>query len=81
MQLGAGGDNHSREWCYIDPKSKVYKPEVRQRRVAQARARGLKIPAELEIDDVPASTNLVSDLEAIVGLVGGAGESREALVD
>ena len=33
-QLGLGGDNHSREWCYVDPKSKVYKPEVRQRRVA-----------------------------------------------
>jgi hypothetical protein len=81
MQLGAGGDNHSREWCYIDPKSKVYKPEVRQRRVAQARARGLKIPAEIDIDDVPSSTNLVSDLEAIVGLVGGAGDGREALVD
>ena len=28
-QLGGGGDNHSREWCYIDPKSKAYKPEVR----------------------------------------------------
>jgi hypothetical protein len=41
----------------------------------------LKIPAELDIDDVPSGTNLVSDLEAIVGLVGGGGESREALVD
>jgi hypothetical protein len=33
-KLGMGGDTHSREWCYIDPKSKAYKPEVRQRRVA-----------------------------------------------
>jgi hypothetical protein len=41
----------------------------------------MKIPTELDIDDKPSSTNLVSDLEAIVGLVGGAGESREALVD
>ena len=81
MQLGAGGDNHSREWCYIDPKSKVYKPEVRQRRVAQARARWLSIPAELDIDDQPSSTNLVSDLEAIVGLVGDAGDNKDALVD
>ena len=81
MQLDAGGDNHSREWCYIDPASKVYKPEVRLRRVAQARARGIKIPAELDVDDKPSSTNLVSDLEAIVGLVGGAGEGKEALVD
>lgn len=28
-KLGLGGENHAREWCYIDPKSKVYKPEVR----------------------------------------------------
>lgn len=43
-KLGMGGDTHSREWCYIDPKSRAYKPEVRQRRVAQAQARGLAIP-------------------------------------
>jgi hypothetical protein len=54
---------------------------VRQRRVAQARARGISIPPEIDIDDKPVSTNLISDLEAIVGLVGGAGENREALVD
>lgn len=28
-KLGLGGESHAREWCYIDPKSKVYKPEVR----------------------------------------------------
>jgi hypothetical protein len=33
-KLGMGGDTHSREWCYVYPKSKAYKPEVRQRRVA-----------------------------------------------
>ncbi len=33
-KLGVGGDNHSREWCYVDPKSRAYKPEVRRRRVA-----------------------------------------------
>ncbi len=81
MQLGAGGDNHSREWCYIDPKSKVYKPEVHQRRVAQARARGIKIPPELEVEDAPSGHNLIASLEAIVGLVGDAGENKEALVD
>ena len=81
MQLGAGGDNHSHEWCYIDPKLKVYKPEVRARRVAQAKVRGLKIPPELDIEDQPASTNLITDLEAIVGLIGDAGGNKEALVD
>ncbi len=81
VQLGAGGDNHSREWCYIDPKLKVYKPEVRQRRVAQARARGLKIPPELEVEDKPSGHNLIASLEAIVGLVGDAGGSKDVLVD
>jgi hypothetical protein len=28
-KLGMGGDTHSREWCYIDPRSRAYKPEVR----------------------------------------------------
>jgi hypothetical protein len=41
----------------------------------------LKIPAELDFDDSPSSTNLVTDLEAIVGLIGDAGDSRDALVD
>jgi hypothetical protein len=50
-RLGMGGDSHSREWCYIDPRSKAYKPEVRQRRVAQAKARGVPIPPELLIED------------------------------
>jgi hypothetical protein len=49
--------------------------------VAQARARGLKIPSELDIDDQPSSTNLITDLEAIVGLIGDAGENKDALVD
>lgn len=50
-KLGLGGDNHSREWCYVDPKSKAYKPEVRQRRVAQAQARGIPVPQELLVND------------------------------
>jgi hypothetical protein len=28
-KLGLGGDAHLREWCFIDPKSKVYKPDIR----------------------------------------------------
>ena len=41
----------------------------------------MKIPAELDFDDSPSSTNLVTDLEAIVGLIGDAGDNRDALVD
>ncbi len=42
--LGVGGANHPRERCFVDPKSRFHKAEVRQRRVAQARARGITIP-------------------------------------
>ena len=58
-RLGLGGDNHSREWCYVDPKSRAYKPEVRQRRVAQAKARGIQVPQELLEEDAVKSQNLV----------------------
>ena len=32
-RLGLGGDMHKRELCFIDPKSRMYRPEVRQRKV------------------------------------------------
>ena len=35
-RLGLGMDQHKSEWCYIDPSSKAFKPEVLLRRVAQA---------------------------------------------
>ena len=61
VKLGMGGDNHKREWCFACPKSKAYKPEVRKRKVAQARARGIPIPPEIDFDDAaPGGQNLVS---------------------
>ncbi len=55
-------DNHSREWCYIDPRSKVYKPEVRERRLAQAKAKGVKIPQWiLDMDKGKGKINYVQD--------------------
>lgn len=80
-KLGAGGENHQREWCYIDPKSKVYRPEVRARRVAQAKQRGLAIPPKIDINDAPSSNNLIANLEAVVGLIGAAGDQKQSLVD
>lgn len=58
-KLGLGGDSHAREWCFIDPNSKAYKPEVRERRVAQAKARGIPIPPELEVVEKSAGHNLI----------------------
>jgi hypothetical protein len=42
--LGLGLDGHSRSSCFIDPESKVFKPEVRTRRLQSCLDRGLKIP-------------------------------------
>ena len=32
-ELGQGFDSHARERCFVDPSSKMYRPEVRQRRL------------------------------------------------
>ena len=39
--------NHHEEVCFINPKSTVFKPEVRAHRLAAAVARGLAIPQAL----------------------------------
>lgn len=62
-KLGLGGDAHHREWCFIDPKSRVYKPDIRQRKVNRARALGVPIPPEIDIDDKVGGHNLVSKVE------------------
>ena len=51
---------HKRELCFIDPKSRMYRPEVRQRKVMQARKLGLPIPPEIDIKDEPPQQNLIS---------------------
>ena len=42
--LGTGLDMHSRAQCFIDPASKVFKPEIRQRRLQAVVAKGGTIP-------------------------------------
>jgi hypothetical protein len=42
--LGQGLDGHSRASCFVDPESKVFKPEVRTRRLQSCLDKGLKIP-------------------------------------
>ena len=49
--MAPGFEMHKREYCFIDPKSKAYKPEVRARRLEQARKKGIEIPKDiLEMD-------------------------------
>jgi hypothetical protein len=49
-ELGMGMDNHHRNKCFIDPKSSMFKPEVRQRRLQMAVNKGIKIPKSI-MDD------------------------------
>ena len=47
-RLGVGpSDTHTKDWCYINPDSPAFKPDVRERRLQQARARGITIPADI----------------------------------
>ncbi len=59
-KLGLGGANHRRDMCFIDPNSKMYRPEVRARKVAQAKKLGLAVPPEIDIQDEPGKLNLVT---------------------
>lgn len=36
QRLGAGGHYHKRDYCFIDPGSKAYKPDVRAKRLQDA---------------------------------------------
>ncbi len=66
-KLGLGGDDHPAEWCWADPKSKVYNPTVRKRKVARARALRIPIPPELDIDNGEADEdNLINKVEKLV---------------
>ena len=50
-QLG-GPFQHRPDLCFIDPKSPVFKPEVRSRRLAAAVAKGIPIPQAV-VDQKP----------------------------
>ncbi len=81
-QLGLGGDDHPTEWCWTDPKSKVYKPAVRRRKVARARAMGIPIPPELDIEDEEADgDNIVSKVEKLVACMLDNEHERQQMVD
>ena len=54
--MGLGNANHRRDYCFIDPKSRAYKPDVRARRISDAQKRGIKVPQDiLDIAPLPAT--------------------------
>lgn len=49
-------DKHKMDQCFINPKCPAYRPEIRERRLAQAKKRNITIPAHILADgDVPAA--------------------------
>lgn len=64
-------DNHDRKWCYIDPQSAAYKPDVRIRRIQQAKKKGAPLPAYLQ-DEEPGKVNMVRPDSTMIGDVQGA---------
>lgn len=69
--LGLGMDTHDRKWCYIDPQSAVYKPDVRTRRIQQAVRKGVTLPAYLQ-DEQPSRIGMMGPDSTMVRDVQGA---------
>ena len=57
-RLGIGKDGHKREWCYIDPASWVFKPEVLASRIREAQQKGVVVPQDiLDLQNVAAAAS------------------------
>ena len=69
--LGIGMDTHDHKWCYVDPKSQAYKPDVRARRIQQAKKRGVQLPAYLQ-DENPGTLGMVGADDSMADTLAGA---------
>jgi hypothetical protein len=58
--LGTGSENHDAKWCFINPASPQYRPDVRSRRVQQAIRKGMALPEYLQ-DPSPTTINMVTE--------------------
>lgn len=61
--------NHSRDFCYVDPKGRHFKPEIKNRRVEQAKAKGLPIPPELMGTTKEVEPHFLTQLASLIGAV------------
>jgi hypothetical protein len=73
--------NHDEAWCFVNPASSVFKPEVRARRVKQAEAKGVTVPAYLK-EAVPSQVGaamppfLLNGVEDALRMVGSLTEEE-----
>ncbi len=66
---------HDPRWCYINPASQAYHPDVRERRIQQARAKGIALGPEFTKLRPPATNGkahnwMVGDLVGALSLCG-----------
>lgn len=75
-------DNHDTKWCFINPASQSYKPDVRARRLEQAKKRGVALPDYLQtspptgVNMVSPPTTMVEDLMGALRMVGHLSEDQ-----
>jgi hypothetical protein len=79
--LGAGMDNHDHKWCFVDPASSSYKPDVRARRIQAAKKKGTKLPDYLQEEDPKGTVgslqpSLAEDLVGALRLIPGIEEDE-----
>lgn len=71
-------ETHTKEWCFCNPQSKMYKAEVHERRVNLAKTQGIKVPKKL----MPAAkkggnANIIGQLQEIVAQVSSEPDIEE----
>lgn len=74
-------DTHDHKWCYVDPRSQAYKPDVRARRVKQAKGKGVQLPDYLQEESPAVVGNVLGggytdDLMGALRLVGALTEDE-----
>jgi hypothetical protein len=76
MRVGLGNHHHRRDFCFIDPHSKAYKPDVRAKRLSDALKKGIKVPQDiLDMAPLPSFNAVlpgpVADLTGALKMAGG----------
>jgi hypothetical protein len=82
--LNSGFDGHDAKWCYVNPNSTVFKPDVRQRRIETAKGKGIVLPDYLQNERVEAVNavqegerpSLTADLVGALRMIGHLREDQ-----
>ena len=78
---GFGAQTHTKEWCYCNPNSKMYKPGLHETRVSMAKQKGIKVPPELDFKPKDGGQNFVSEIKELLGSTAYAQAETQELVE